>query len=349
MTICSVVGARPQFIKAAVVSKSLANVGIKELLVHTGQHYDDDMSANFFSELGIPPPVANLGIGSGSHAIQTAGMMRGLEKFLTENPDVAGVVVYGDTNSTLSASIVAAKLHIPIFHVEAGLRSFNRRMPEEINRVVTDHLSSLLFCPTPTAVSNLEKEGVIEGVLLVGDVMFEATMQNRPERGAYHSILPNASQPYFLATVHRAENTDEKERLQSIFDGLDGETEVFLPLHPRTAKHISQIHVPANVRIIKPLSYRAMLSAVQDAERVLTDSGGLQKEAYWLGTPCITLRDETEWVETTHDNWNIVVGSGAAQIKEAIRAEPTGPQTLPALQSASEAIAGAISEKIGRR
>ena len=329
MRICTIVGARPQFVKAAVVSRALAEVGVEEILVHTGQHYDATLSQVFFDEMGIPPPAVNLEVGSGTHAVQTGTMMIRLEEYLQAQPALDGVVVYGDTNSTLAGALVAAKLHLPLAHVEAGLRSFNRRMPEEINRIVADRLSRLLFCPTQTAVENLRREGIVEGVHLTGDVMLDAT-RFFADRAATHRPLDvlttHPPQRYYLATVHRAENTDDPARLAGIFAGLGRlDAPVLVPLHPRTRDRLGDITLPPNVERMEPVSYLAMLTLVQHARRVLTDSGGLQKEAFWLGVPCITLRDETEWVETLENGWNRLASTSEA-IVEAAQQAPTGPQ-----------------------
>jgi UDP-N-acetylglucosamine 2-epimerase len=349
MHICSIVGARPQFVKAAVVSHALVDAGIRESLIHTGQHYDGDMSDVFFDELGIPAPERNLGIGSGSHADQTGRMMVALEQAFDDlQPD--RILVYGDTNSTLAAALVAAKLHIPLDHVEAGLRSFNRRMPEEINRIVTDRLSDLLFCPTATAVAHLAAEGRTEGVRMTGDVMLDATLhfsERAAERHPLSSLTDVPAKAYSVATIHRAENTDHPERLQAIVRALGNLDEpVLLPLHPRTRGRLSDMHVPSSIRLLPPVPYLSMLTLVRNARRAFTDSGGLQKEAVWLGTPCITLRDETEWTETTAGGWNRVVGADERAILEAARTEPSS--TAPVFGTgdfgdrASQAIAGLI-------
>lgn len=329
MRIVTIVGARPQFIKAAVVSHALHKAGLEEVLLHTGQHYDPQMSQVFFDELGIPEPAANLEIGSGPHGAQTGEMMRALERYLLDHPRPDWVLVYGDTNSTMAGALVAAKLHLPLAHVEAGLRSFNRRMPEEINRVVTDHVSNLLFCPTDTAVENLRREGIVQGVEKTGDVMLDAT-RFYADRAAVQAPLsrltPHAPRTYHLATVHRAENTDDPVRLRRIFEAFARlEAPVLLPLHPRTRHRLADGVVPANVELRPPASYLEMLTLTRHARRVLTDSGGLQKEAVWLGTPCLTLRDETEWVETQEGGWNQVVGTDPERIVAAARQVPTAP------------------------
>ena len=326
MKIVSVIGARPQFIKAAVLSRALRERH-EEYLVHTGQHYDDNMSSVFFEELGIPEPECNLGIGSGSHAVQTGAMLKALEMVLQrERPDVA--LVYGDTNSTLAGALAAAKLLIPVAHVEAGLRSFNRRMPEEINRVLTDRLSALLLCPSQTAVDNLGREGVRDGVRLVGDVMADALAFAVERAEKPSSILPRLDlKPggYLLATIHRAENTDEPGRLEPLVKALDELAErepVVFPVHPRTRKALASRSVPlsSRVRCIEPVGYLDMVRLEKNARVILTDSGGVQKEAYWLKVPCITLRGETEWVETVQLGWNRLAGPDAASILQAIRA-----------------------------
>ena len=329
MNIVTVVGARPQFIKAAVVSHALEEGGLEERIVHTGQHYDAGMSSVFFDELGIPEPHVNLNVGSSSHAVQTGDIMVGLERYLTSRERPGALLVYGDTNSTIASALVAAKMDIPLAHVEAGLRSFNMKMPEEINRIVTDRLSTHLYCPTPTAVKHLKKEGINEGVFLTGDVMLDATRsfaeraaQLQPLQGLTH----HAPGTYHLATIHRAENTDHPGRLASIFDALGAlEEPVLLPLHPRTRARIAALALSPNIHIMEPASYLAMLTLVSNASRVFTDSGGLQKEAVWLGVPCITLRDETEWVETTQGGWNRIVGADRDRILEASSRDPEGP------------------------
>jgi UDP-N-acetylglucosamine 2-epimerase len=322
MKIVTVVGARPQFIKCAAVSRDLRKVAL-EVLIHTGQHYDDNMSRVFFLELNLPEPDYNLGVGQGSHGTQSGEMLKRIEEvLLKEEPDA--VLVYGDTNSTLAGALAAAKLHIPVAHVEAGLRSFNRRMPEEINRVVTDHLSSLLFCPTETAVQNLVQEGITRGVKLVGDVMYDALLSNiqtAAERSTILNRLQLQPKAYFLATVHRAENTDDVERLQAIvkaFDKLSNIYPVIWPVHPRTRQVLRSHNLlcPTNpsLHIVDPVSYLDMLLLEKEAKVMLTDSGGVQKEVCWLGVPCVTLREETEWVETVQEGWNTLVGTDSDRI-----------------------------------
>ncbi len=350
MRVCSIVGARPQFIKAAIVSRALAQAGIEEILIHTGQHYDVQLDRIFFEELGLPAPHVHLGVGSGTHAVQTGQMMIRLEAaLLALQPKPDWVLVYGDTNSTLAGALVAAKLKLPLAHVEAGLRSFNRFMPEEINRVVTDHLSQLLFAPTPTAVENLRREGITQGVYLTGDVMAEAVRcyaEIARRRVPLESLTTHAPGAYYVATVHRAENTDDPSRLQGIFEGLGQlALPVILPLHPRTRARLDgTIWVPANVELREPVGYLAMLTLVQHARAVLTDSGGLQKEAIWLGIPCITLREETEWVETLEGGWNQLVGADPDRIAAAATRRPTGKPLLPQTESASAHIAQLLRE-----
>lgn len=327
MKVVSIVGARPQFVKAAPISRALRAAGHEEFLLHTGQHYDTNLSAVFFEELEIPPPNVNLGVGSGHHGAQTAAMLAGIEKMLlAETPD--RVLVYGDTNSTLAGALAAAKLHIPVAHVEAGLRSFNRLMPEELNRMIADHLSDILLCPSQTAVDNLKSEGVTHGVHLVGDVMYDAVLmfaQLARERSTIFKELEIEPGKYLLATVHRAENTDDIGRLGNILTAFAqlGETIIF-PIHPRTRKAIAdsgdgELQLSNNVRLIAPVGYLDMLMLEQNARMILTDSGGIQKEAYWLGVPCVTLRDETEWGETVAAGWNVLAGASAARIVEAVR------------------------------
>lgn len=365
MKIATIIGARPQFIKAAAVSRAIAahncltphSSRLTEVIIHTGQHYDNGMSAVFFEELEIPDPKYNLAIGSGSHGQQTGQMLAKIEEVLIEEcPD--WVLVYGDTNSTLAGALTAAKLHIPVAHVEAGLRSYNRRMPEEINRVLTDHISTILFCPSKTAIENLRKEGFTNIhnngnlnnitrtphsspltpdapltpyssplapnasrptpnaslVLNVGDVMYDMLLyavryaENKSRILDELKIVPRG---YDMLTLHRAETTDDPRRLEEIIsfvNEVSARMPVIFPMHPRMAKAYAGIRRPfaENVRIIEPLGYFDLLTALKNAHRLMTDSGGMQKEAYWLQVPCITLRDETEWVETIHSGWNIL-------------------------------------------
>ena len=311
MHLIVVVGARPQFIKAAPVSRALAEQpGVSETMVHTGQHFDLDMSQSFFRELELPEPAHNLGIHSGGHGAMTGRMLQALEPILqAERPDA--VLVYGDTNSTLAGALAAAKLNIPVAHVEAGLRSFNRRMPEEINRVLTDHVSTLLYCPTGAAVGNLAQEGITAGVAKVGDVMYDATLDAAARARASSCILERlrlTDGAFALATVHRAENTDDPAVLSQILDYLRsraGSEPMVLPLHPRTRSAVEGAALSLDgLTVVPPCGYLDMHRLLQGATTVYTDSGGLQKEAYFHRTPCVTLRGETEWVETVACGWN---------------------------------------------
>lgn len=328
MKVLSVVGARPQFVKAAPVSRALRDAGISEVLLHTGQHYDHGMSGVFFDELGIDEPRYNLGVGSASHGAQTAAMLAGIENVLqTERPNA--LLIYGDTNSTLAGALAAAKQGVPVAHVEAGLRSYNRDMPEEINRVVADSLSTLLFCPTQLAAANLAREGITKGVRIVGDVMYDALLwANRqlPEQLDNPSILCRLgleARGYLLATLHRASNTDDPEKLQEIVSALGaaGEKVVF-PVHPRTQKALEEngIALGGNLHALDPVSYLDMLELEKNARVILTDSGGVQKEAFWFGVPCITMRAETEWVETVDSGWNTLTGTNKDRILTALQA-----------------------------
>ncbi len=323
MKIATIVGARPQFIKAAAFSRELRKRH-REILIHTGQHYDYEMSGVFFDGLELPPPEINLGVGSGSHGAQTGALLPAIEEvLLRETP--SWVIVYGDTNSTLAGALAAAKLHIPIVHVEAGLRSFNRRMPEEINRVMADHLSHLLLCPSTTAIGNLAAEGITDNVHLVGDIMLDvlnwAIGKANGRRAQILDRLALQEHHYLVATIHRSENTDDPSRLSSIFQALnDLEEPVVFPVHPRTRKAINgHSSLRSHVHLIEPLSYFDMVALSRSARMILTDSGGLQKEAYWLGVPCVTLREETEWVETVQAGWNTLTGSDPDRILTAVR------------------------------
>jgi UDP-GlcNAc3NAcA epimerase len=353
--IVTVVGARPQFIKVGAVCRAIEKYNrhassknrIDEILVHTGQHYDSLMDKVFFEELELPQPVYHLGAGSGSHAQQTGVMLERLEPVLEkEKPD--GVVVYGDTNSTLAGALTAAKLNIPVVHVEAGLRSYVRSMPEEINRVVTDHLSTFLFCPTNQAVKNLAKEGIKPGagkiVRNVGDVMYDSILYYSKKAEKNSTILKDLGlismkdlkipqsafrfPNYYLATLHRAENTDDAKKLKSILKALNEigkRIPVVLPLHPRTKKMIHTFcPLPrgGTIKLIDPVSYFDMLSLERHAKAILTDSGGVQKEAYWFNVPCLTLREETEWVETVRSRWNVLVGAATRRIVKEVNALP---------------------------
>lgn len=348
--IVTIVGARPQFIKAAPVSRVLRQRH-GEVLVHTGQHYDENMSAVFFDELDLPQPDYNLSVGSSSHGAQTAAMLTGIEQvLLEEKPD--WTLIYGDTNSTLAGALAAAKLHIRVAHVEAGLRSFNRRMPEEINRVLADHVSDLLFCPSQTAVDNLAAEGISRGVHMVGDVMADALAFASARARTHSDILQRLSlteKGFLLATIHRAENTDDADRLRAILDAFAASDDpIVFPLHPRTRARIEALNLKSriqNLQCIEPVGYLDMVRLEQAARMILTDSGGIQKEAYWLGVPCVTLRDETEWVETVRAGWNVLVGANTERIVADVQ-QWVQPEKRPALYGDGQA-AERIVEYLG--
>lgn len=335
MKVVSVVGARPQFVKAAPLSVELRRRH-QEVLVHTGQHYDYQLSDVLFEDLGLPAPDHHLNVGSGSHGAQTGAMLAAIEAVLqAEAPDL--VIVYGDTNSTLAGALAAVKLHIPVAHVEAGLRSFNRAMPEEVNRIVADHLATWLFTPSDTARDQLEREGIRDGVHVVGDVMVDAIrvfVPLAPSRSKLPAALGLAPGDYYLATVHRAENTDDARRLTGIVRGFDAlDLPVVVPLHPRTRKRLEQFGLAAgsNVLVVDPVGYLDMLALEAAAACVLTDSGGVQKEAYYLRVPCVTLRDETEWVETVATGWNALAGTDPARIVDAVTRRCRGGLPHPTL------------------
>jgi UDP-GlcNAc3NAcA epimerase len=329
MKIITIIGARPQFIKAAPISRELRK-NHQELIIHTGQHYDENMSKIFFDELHIPKPDFNLGVGSGNHGEQTGKMLIEIEKILVEeNPDF--LLVYGDTNSTLAGALAAAKIHIPVIHIEAGLRSFNKNMPEEINRIMTDHVSEYLFCPTETAIGNLKNENIRNNVYNVGDVMYDAVLYNRDIAESKSDILRKNSltkKQYHLITIHRAENTDSESKLKNILYALSqiNETKVW-PLHPRTKSKLNEYNLNLedipNLIVIDPIGYLDMLKLVKNAKKVITDSGGVQKEAYFLQVPCITIREQTEWVETLKDEANILTGTDPNLIIESIKKDNT--------------------------
>jgi len=337
MKITTVLGARPQFIKASFLSRRFSEFGIKERLLHTGQHYDTNMSEVFFSELKIPKPAKNLGVGGQGHGAQTGEMLAAIEDDLLKSlPDA--VLVYGDTNSTLAGALAAAKLHIPVIHIEAGLRSFDKKMPEEINRILTDHVSKTLLCPTESAVQNLMNEGIESGVHLAGDVMHRVLLDLAPIASETSLILNDLSiqpQEYYLATIHRAENTDDESTLLGIMDTLASfETKMILPLHPRTKAKLAKTgwkNHSGLLSVIEPVGYLDMLALTAGAKLVLTDSGGLQKESVWLSTPCVTLRDSTEWVETVSSGWNVLAGTNEAKISAAVAhfEENVNPEPLP--------------------
>jgi len=324
MKIISIVGARPQFIKLKPVIEELRKRKITHILVHTGQHYDYEMSKIFFEELSIPEPDYNLEVGSHTQGKQTALMLERIEKvLLKEKPDI--VIVYGDTNSTLAGALSAVKLNIPVAHVEAGLRSFRMDMPEEVNRVLTDRISKFLFCPTRTAVNNLKKEGITKGVYLVGDVMYDIFKSKiKSHKSKILKKLKLRPKEYLLLTIHRQENADNPKNLKSILSALvESEEKVVFPIHPRTKKALKMIKSFEekdfkNFLFIEPVSYLDMLALEKNAKKILTDSGGVQKEAYWFGVACITLRDETEWVETMKNNCNVLVGVNKNSISNEI-------------------------------
>jgi UDP-GlcNAc3NAcA epimerase len=329
MRVLSCVGARPQFIKAAVVSAELARRGVEEILTHTGQHYDFEMSGIFFEELAVPKPRYELGVGSANHGAQTGEMMRRLEPVvLKESPD--WLLVYGDTNSTLAGALVGAKLGVPVAHVEAGLRSFNRTMPEEINRIVADHVADVLFAPNERAAGQLAAEGITHGVQVVGDVMADLAAGAAARLPARPSVLERfglAPYSYAVATIHRASNTDDPQTFGRLIEGLRAaDMPIVFPVHPRTREIAAANGVGNGDRIVvgPPVSYREMIALMSRARVVLTDSGGMQKEAYVLRVPCVTLREETEWVETLDEGWNVLAGSDPAKIARcAQRARPT--------------------------
>lgn len=359
MKIATIVGARPQFIKAAPVSKALTEAGHTEFLIHTGQHYDYGMSQVFFDELGLPQPDVNLGIGSGLHGRQTGQMLMVIEEqLLARKPD--WLLVYGDTNSTLAGALAAVKLHIPVAHVEAGLRSFNREMPEEHNRVLTDHCSDLLFCPTETAVEHLNREGIRQGAHLTGDVMYDAVLHFARIAQSRFPLLQNLNvrpKQYFLATIHRPYNTDNPVHLAEILQALASlDHPVIFPVHPRTQAAINKlksdrptIDSDNNIKFIEPVSYLDMLLLEENARLIITDSGGVQKEAFFFGVPCVTLRPETEWVETVKSGWNKLVSIDQAQIQAATSVGNWPLEKPPALFGDGQASAkiAAIFTEIG--
>jgi len=332
MKIVTVVGARPQFVKAATISRAIRehnrdkpNNIIAEMMIHTGQHFDENMSQVFFDELDISCPDYNLEISGASHGAMTGRMLEQIErKLIVEEPD--WLLIYGDTNSTLAGALAAAKLHIPIAHVEAGLRSFNMRMPEEVNRILSDRVSTLLFCPTEIAVNNLKAEGINKGVLNVGDVMYDASLFYREKAQGNSTILKDISLnrgAYVLVTCHRAENTDDPCRLKAIVDGLASIAQydrVVFPLHPRTRNALERLDLFEKlgaVEVLEPLSFMDMIQLEESAKLIITDSGGVQKEAYFFAVPCITMRDETEWVETVQKGGNVLVGANSVRMLEA--------------------------------
>jgi len=352
MHVVTILGARPQFVKAAVVSKALAELGIKETIIHTGQHYDHAMSGIFWDELGIPSPGINLQVGSGSHGKQTASMLDQIEGYLLQHmQDISALMVYGDTNSTIAGALAAAKLHVPVIHVEAGLRSFNKKMPEEVNRILTDHISDLLFCSSEIGVNQLKDEGIEKGVFNVGDVMFDALLKFSDiakVRQKLSGIISFKNHEYYLATIHRPSNTDNPENLRAILGAFsEFKKPVVWPVHPRNKSMLASLKLPDNLFTTDPQPYFNMLVLLDHAELVLTDSGGLQKEAYWKGKPCITLREETEWVETLDNGWNQLTGADQQKISNAVKAKPTAPwKPIYGDGKAAEAIALEIKQFI---
>ncbi len=352
----SILGARPQFIKAAPFSAAIRK-HCREILIHTGQHYDENMSKVFFDEMGIPEPDYNLGVGSGEHGKQTGEMLIKLEEvMLKEKPDY--VVVFGDTNSTVAGALAASKLHIPVGHIEAGLRSFNRKMPEEINRIMTDVISTQLFCPTDNAVELLKREGISKEVYQCGDIMYDAMLHFLPVSEKKSGILETLeleSKEYFLFTMHRPENTEDPQRIKSIFKGLQAcDAPIVYPVHPRMRKVLNTPQIAEilnklpQLRMIDPVGYLDMIQLEQHARKILTDSGGMQKEAFFLKRPCITIRDESEWVETVEAGYNVVVGADSDKIREAIRSfAPEHEAGKPYGDgSSAEIIAGKIVEYV---
>lgn len=355
--ILSIVGARPQFVKAAVLSRRIREDAykdqIQEILVHTGQHYDQNMSDLFFEEMQIPKPDHNLAVGSGSHGAMTGEMLIKIEELIfQEKPDF--VLVYGDTNSTLAGALAASKLHIPVAHVEAGLRSFNKKMPEEQNRILTDHVSEFLLVPTAHAVENLRNEGLEDRAVVVGDIMYEGFLHymnllaNRAEGRSKQLLGQDVKAGFYLLTLHRAENTDDPELMTNIFEAL-GELNhtVVLPLHPRTKAAMQKVRItlPPNIRVIDPVGYFDMLSLLNQCKGVLTDSGGLQKEAYFAEKLCFTLRHQTEWVETVKSGWNQLVLNKLHELPQIIHStqRPLKHPNLYGLGNTSELILNAIA------
>ncbi len=359
MRVMTIVGARPEFIQTAPVTQALRRRHT-EILVHTGQHYDDNMSKVFFDEMNIPPPEINLEVGSGSHAEQTGQMLIKLEAvMLREQPD--WVLVFGDTNSTIAGALAASKIHIPVAHIEAGLRSYDRRMPEEVNRVLTDHLSALLFAPTQAAVENLRKEGITDGVLLVGDVRVDVVLGIVPRARARQSALLaqtglRPGEPFALATIHRASNTDDEIRLRDIVHSFSAaDLPVVLPAHPRLRKMMQAfgLRFSDNVRVIEPVGFLDMVALLDACEIVITDSGGLQKEAYMLERPTVTVRDTTEWVETVRSGWNRLCEPEPEAFRAAVAAargpRPTAHPDFYGAFGVSERIVDALEKALESR
>ncbi len=346
MKIVSIVGARPQFIKAAAVSRKLRE-NHQEILLHTGQHYDYEMSGVFFDGLELPLPDVCLEVGSGTHGAQTGAMLKAIEEvLLAEHPDC--VLVYGDTNSTLAGALATSKLSIRLAHVEAGLRSYNRKMPEEINRVVTDHLSDVLLCPSDAAVENLAAEGITKNVHQVGDVMLDVLNWAKERADAKGKELLEQfgvkKQGYLLATIHRSENTDDVERLGEILKAFNTVDEpIIFPVHPRSRKMMNEMgfRPGRNLKLTEPIGYVDMVALTGSARCVMTDSGGLQKETFWLGVPCLTIRNETEWVETVTSGWNVLVGKKVDHLADMVK-NIAPPAYRPALYGDGAAAAKCV-------
>lgn len=329
--ILTIVGARPQFIKASVVSAALKRAGLSEVILHTGQHFDYEMNSLFFKQLNIPEPIANLEIGGGSQAHQTGEMMKGIERFMLEMKGLPkSMLLYGDTNSTLAGALVASKMGIPIIHIEAGLRSFNRAMPEEVNRIVTDRLSQVLFCPSEIAVQNLKNEGITEAVHCVGDVMFDAftifsQFAQKPDISGF-----DWKDKFGLLTLHRPSNAENVDGLKNLVQQVGTlSQQVIWPVHPRLSSLIQQFHLPHNLHTCKPMGYLELLFCLQHTDFVITDSGGLQKEAYWARKLCFTVRTETEWVETIQTGWNQLINPMTQELKQILAKEK--PVSHPSL------------------
>lgn len=351
-SILTIVGARPQFIKAAVVSKAFSQYGLKEEIIHTGQHYDHQMSTVFWEELDLPVPSVNLNVGSGNHGAQTGVMLQKIEEYilnLNQMPDA--LLIYGDTNSTIAGALAASKLHVPVVHVEAGLRSFNRYMPEEINRVVTDHVSSLLFCSSEEGINQLAKEGIKKNVYNVGDVMQDALLtfsEIADKKFNIDDVLPFSKREYYLATIHRPSNTDSPENLNAILEAFSEiDKKIVWPVHPRNKNKLNSLEIPENLHLIEPVSYFKMMILLRNSSKVITDSGGLQKEAYWMKKPCITIREETEWTETLVGNWNQLTGPNKEKILSALNISPnTTWESLYGDGKAAENIAKIIDQSL---
>ena len=345
LKIVTIIGARPQFIKAAAVSKAFIEAGIEEIIVHSGQHYDANMSDVFWDELGIPKTKHHLNVGSASHANQTAQIMIKFEEvLLNQEKGADAVMVYGDTNTTLAVALVASKLQIPIIHVEAGLRSFNRAMPEEINRILTDCISELLFCSSEVSIRQLEKEGVEGKAVNTGDVMYDAFQMFSQAAKGLQLTKFNAQEPFSLFTLHRQSNTVDVSTVNGIISQLSAvPNKVIWPIHPRILKWKEQMNLPDNVEIVEPLSYMEMLKALDLCETVFTDSGGLQKEAYWAKKQCFTFRNDTEWVETLEGGWNTLIKEGSNDFAQALSQKPSTPwKPIYGTGKASAAIAETI-------